>query len=185
MKQITFKLALLLSVVLFLGFICMDETMFEGKKTCNTSINIEFLFERHNINILKKYFCSDEVIKSTVITYCDKNVKEVFHGDTIINLYNDSYLEIEYQEKYADTAYFQLLSYCQNPNMENRLFDFFKPGKIICLDSFNSQLKIIIFNTCANMKKFDRIVSCIKTSKQYDKAFGVRCGVRNGLIEIK
>ncbi|WMJ72531.1 hypothetical protein RCC89_05060 [Cytophagaceae bacterium ABcell3] len=178
---------ILASTPLLFGFVYVDDIMFLGKKTCETNVQVEKIFEKGNEGVLKKYFCSESVMSANTITVCGSNVKEPFQGDTIVNL-NESYLDIEYEDDYADVSYDKLLNYCESRTFdnlkENRLFGFFKPGKVICLDTKGKSLRVISFNTCANMSKLNKIINCLKADTKYNKAFAVRCGGMD-LVKIK
>lgn len=101
-----------------------------------------------------------------------------FRGDTLIDL-NEKYLDIEYKGNNADSTYQKLWTYCKsnkNNTTKNRLFDFFKPGKVILSDTKSKTVRIIIFNTCANMAKLDKVIDCLKKTVYVQKAYAVRCG---------
>lgn len=167
------------SAFLLFSFVCVNDIMFGKEKTCETDIDIEKIFEKGNESVLKEYFYSEKVISAKIITLCSQKVKGLFRGDTLINL-NETYLDIVYQDSYADSTYHNLLGYCESRNIdnktENKLFDFFKPGKVLFLDTKNKTVRVVTFNTCANMPKLDKIISCVKSNTKYNKAFAVRCG---------
>jgi hypothetical protein len=170
----------------FFSFVCVDDLMFKKEKVCETKVNITQIIEKENIEILKSYFYSEQVNTAKTISLCSQNVIGTFRGDTLINL-NETYLDLEYRGNYADSTYQRLWEYCKSyksNTRENRLFDFFKPGKVLLLDTNSKTVRIITFNTCANMPKLDKIIDCVKTNSKYNQAFAVRCGGYD-VIKIK
>ncbi len=184
MKSLVIKLLIINLIGLQIKLGCINRIMFTSKYPCEQKVEIKYLFDKNNFYNIKDFLYHNKVQKSSILLDCNKNPYMVFGRDTLI-AYGQSIIKIEYKLHYADSSYSKLLSFCNQPEKENRLFDFFKPGKIVCLNSEQKKLIIINVNSCANMRKFNKLISCIRDSNNFTKAFGVRCGVYNGLIKIK
>ena len=184
MKGIVIKLLIISLIGLQIKLDCINRIMFTSKYPCERKVEIKYLFDKNNLYQIKEFLYHNKAQKSSILLDCNKNPYMVHGRDTLI-AYGQSIIKIKYKLHYADSSYSKLLAFCNQPVHDNRLFGFFKPGKIVCMNSKQNELIIINVNSCANMRKFNKLISCIRDSKEFTKAFGVRCGVYNGLIKIK
>jgi len=173
-SQIIPVLILILNSNVFGQTFCLENILFENNEFCTiTSVKaFDHLTDDFGTE-LKNFFEYDKIINSESKGECKKiaqnNAGVEYHlGNKIV--------ELKYSQKTADQIFEKLIKHLNSPIKSiDLMFRYFKPGKIISLDSNNSCITITYFNSCRDMDSFQKLVDCVSNDVSLN-TIAIKCG---------
>lgn len=142
-----------------------------GKGYMTDTLSIEEVLTRGDEVGLRLHLCASKV---TLCLVCHGN----FSG---IDEFSGEWIELQYADHYADTAYRQIWDGLVRLKQENGMGEgdfwmYFKPGGLVLLQPEQRQLVLIRFNFCAMPYRVKRLTALFKADKTFAKATRVHCG---------
>ena len=145
---------------------------------CKGEYSVKEIFRFSNDEV-REVLQVDTVVKSTILSYCEKPVYLVSKTDSAISL-SDTFLDLYYPPNVAVSVFNEIStrSFGEKKLPVFRHFDYLirHGGRIFCLDKETSRLRLITINACQEPALFTKLVRALKQQKEFEQVIAINCG---------